>query len=91
MKLQIDTAAKTIKLEQSAKITEILSVVKKLLPNDWKDYSLEAVVVLNNWYEPITFPTWPPQVIYHSMPTGNTFDLDLKGMDKTICNIEINN
>ena len=56
MKLQIDTVAKTIKLEQSAKITEILSIVKKLLPNDWKDYSLEATETIYNWSNPIYVP-----------------------------------
>ena len=55
MRLQIDTVAKTIKLEQSAKITEILSTIKKLLPNDWKDYSLEAVQTIFDWNYPIHF------------------------------------
>ena len=83
MKLQIDTVAKTIKLEQSAKITEILSTVKKLLPIDWKDYSLEAVQTIFDWNYPIyvpkeiTFPNWPPQVLYNA--------------DHTICNVEVNN
>lgn len=56
MKLQIDTVAKTIKIEQSEKITDILSLVKKLLPNDWKEYSLEAVSYIYNWSNPILLP-----------------------------------
>ena len=83
MKLQIDTVAKTIKLEQSAKITDILSTIKKLLPNDWKDYSLEAVQTIFDWNypiytpTPISFPNWPPQVLYNT--------------DHTICNVELIN
>jgi len=57
MKLQIDTVAKTIKLEQSAKIVEFISLVKKLLPNDWKDYSIEAVQTIFDWNRPIYIPS----------------------------------
>jgi hypothetical protein len=60
MKLQIDTVAKTIKLEQSAKIADIINVVKKLLPNDWKDYSLEAVEVIVHWNNPYTYTPYLP-------------------------------
>ena len=56
MKLQIDTVSKTIKLEQSAKIIDFIALVKKLLPNDWKEYSVEAVSYMYNWYNPITIP-----------------------------------
>lgn len=57
MKLQIDTVAKTITLEQSAKITELLSVVKKLFPHDeWKEYALQAVVTIYNWHNPVYIP-----------------------------------
>lgn len=77
MKLQIDTAAKTIKLEQSAKITEILSVVKKLFPNDeWKEYTLEAVTVINNWTNPIIIDRWP-QYPYPLTP--------IYGVPNTVC------
>lgn len=67
MRIQIDTELKTIRLEQSAKITELLDVVKKLLPeNEWKKYTLETNVVINNWsnpiyidrYIPYTYPGW---------------------------------
>lgn len=62
MKLQIDTSAKTIKLEESAKIPELLSVIKKLLPNDWKDYTLETMTVINNWTNPIVWPSAIPYI-----------------------------
>lgn len=86
MKIQIDTSAKTIKLEQSAKITEIISVIKKLLPNDWKDYSLEAVTIINNWTNPIVWPTWPSYPSYPSYPwyITSVWDADLHaGMAET--------
>jgi len=59
MKLQIDTVAKTIKLEQSAKIVEFISLVKKLLPNDWKEYSVMPVENIYNWVNPIYVPYTP--------------------------------
>ena len=58
MKLQIDTVGKAIKLEQSAKLTELFSLVKKIFPNnEWKEYSIEAVTIINNWSNPII---WNP-------------------------------
>lgn len=54
MKIQIDTVAKTIKLDQSAKLTELFKIVQKFLPNgEWKEYSIEANTVIYNWGYPI--------------------------------------
>lgn len=95
MKIQIDTSAKTIKLEQSAKITEILSVVKKLLPNDWKEYSLEAVTIINNWQNPVIIPYWPyypyqPINVFTTCGDGMTFTNDNTcAINSTVCNYEI--
>lgn len=82
MKLQIDTVAKTIKLEQSAKITQIIAMVKKLLPNDWKEYHLEAVQTIYNWYNPVYIPSvWTPQPYIPFTYTTNA------GTDETIFNV----
>jgi hypothetical protein len=36
MKLQLDTDKKTIKIDESVKLTKLMQVVKKLLPNgEW--------------------------------------------------------
>ena len=80
MKLQIDTVAKTIKLEQSAKIVEFISLVKKLLPNDWKDYSIEAVAYIYNWYNPITIPS-----VWYGSPTEQPYTLTTTDSAETFC------
>jgi len=76
MKLQIDTTAKTIKIDQLVKITELIDVVKKLLPDSWKEYSLETGSVIY-WptYPVYTYDIWnPPQPLPYY----------------TTCNVEIN-
>lgn len=89
MKLQIDTVAKTIKLEQSAKISDFISAVKKLFPNDWKDYSIEAVQTIYNWYEPIYVPQ--PIIPMWQLPSticdaSGVINLNLDNMNETVCN-----
>lgn len=75
MKLQIDTTAKTIKIEQTVKITELVNIVKKLLPDSWKEYSLETGSVIY-WpsYPVFTYDRWNPQPLPYY----------------TTCNVEIN-
>lgn len=53
MKIQIDTDNKVIKIEGTYKVTDIMKVVKQLLPNDWKEYSLETNTIIYNWTSPI--------------------------------------
>lgn len=54
MKLQLDTTNKTIKLESNVKISALLETLKKLFPNnEWKEFSLETNVTINNWNTPI--------------------------------------
>lgn len=76
MKLQIDTVCKTIKLEQSAKIVDFIALVKKLLPNDWKEYSVEPVENIYNWCNPIyvppIIPYWETQPVIICKPLDTT-------------------
>jgi len=58
MKIQLDTVNKTIKIEESARIEELLKVLKKILPDDWKKYTLETNVTINNWGNPIIIEKW---------------------------------
>lgn len=61
MKIQIDTQAKTIKLEQSAKLSELNELLEKFLPNgEWKEYTLETNTIINNWAAPIIIDRWRP-------------------------------
>lgn len=78
MKIKIDTENKTIQLEQSAKLTELFALIKKLFPNDeWKQYSIEAVTYIYNWNDPITIPftyTLPYNItIWETTKGQNTF------------------
>lgn len=60
MRLQIDTTNKTIRIEEQVKLTELFSFVKKLLPDTWKEYSLEQAA-FTYWYHPISVPFSQPQ------------------------------
>lgn len=42
MKLQIDTTKKIIKLDEKVKLSELVKVLGKLLPGEWKEYTLET-------------------------------------------------
>jgi len=54
MKIQLDTGAKTIKVESDIKLSELITNLKKLLPNnEWKKFTLQTNVTINNWNYPI--------------------------------------
>ena len=92
MKLQIDTVAKTIKLEQSVKIVDFISLVKKLLPNDWKEYSIEAVQTIFNWYNPIYVPQ--PIIPMWEQPwttVSGVINVDTSQMSDTVCDLGLLN
>ena len=63
MKLQIDTTAKTIKVEGAVNLKELMDAVKKFFPDEqWKDYSLEGSTVWTyippyTWTDPATYHT----------------------------------
>jgi len=66
MKIQLDTTAKTIKVEQAVNFGELVEVLDKMLPDgEWKTYKLEANTVIQNWGNPIIIreraypPSWP--------------------------------
>jgi hypothetical protein len=72
MKLQVDTNAKTIKIEGQVQFKDLIKTLKKLLPKEWMDYSLDGSSI-TYWYNPITwYPyqpwVWPsdPIVTYHT-------------------------
>lgn len=79
MKLQIDTTSKTVRVEQCVKISDLIKTLKKLLPKEWDQYSLEAVTTIYNWYNPIPFTyTQPFEITYGETVT-------------TVFNVEANN
>jgi len=53
MKIQLDTKAKTIKIDEIVSFKELMTLVKKLLPNnEWQKYSIDATPMVN-WSNPI--------------------------------------
>ncbi len=78
MKLQIDTEAKTVKIDELVNISELVKVLRKMLP-DWKEYSIMSDVV---WSYPL-YPSYP----YYMWDTGSEwirFD-GVSGANGTTC------
>jgi len=72
MKLQFDTIAKTIKIEETVSLVELVEKLEMLLPNgQWKQYKLE-IASINNWEFPITIenpiPFTDPQLPFWQQP-----------------------
>jgi len=75
MRLQIDTTNKTIRVEEQVKLTELFSLVKKLLPETWKEYSLEQMA-FSYWYNPIILPFSQTQPFEITCGAGTTTTSD---------------
>lgn len=81
MKIQLDTSAKTIKLESNEKLSDLIDTLEKLLPGLWKEFTIETNVTINNWNYPIIYKQsepywykqpWFVQCVYNT--TLNTCD-----------------
>lgn len=65
MKIQLDTTVKTIKLENSVKMSDLVDILEKLLPGgEWKEFSLDVSATIINWTTPYiverkTYPSYP--------------------------------
>ena len=60
MKIQLDTQAKTIKLEDRVKLDEFVKLLNKLLPQgEWKEFTLEANTTINHWSNPVVIREYP--------------------------------
>lgn len=82
MKLKIDTSGKTIQVEEKVNLNELYGFLKKIFPNnEWKEFSIEAVPAIINWYNPIhipftyTIPCGSPTVTEPWIVCGTTTDL----------------
>lgn len=69
MKLQLDTTNKTIKLEDKIKFSDLIETLEKILPEQWKDFTLETNVVINNWTNPYIIEKQVP--VYPNYPWYN--------------------
>ena len=71
MKLQIDTTEKTIKVLEDIPLGELLSAIKKLLPEDeWEKYKLQTNIYQYQPYYPVLTPYAPTWTYYPSYTTG---------------------
>ncbi len=79
MKIQIDTVAKTIRIEEAINLGELTKALEKLLPKgEWKTFKLESAVI-SNWGNPIYIPYNPNPFWYSGTPIvtlqGSTSDV----------------
>lgn len=52
MKLIIDTAAKTIQVEESVNLDELVKQVEKLMPYQWKEFNIVPdIPVYMEWFD----------------------------------------
>jgi hypothetical protein len=73
MKIQLDTKAKTIKVEEKVNLGEFIEAVQRLLPDGvWKEFSLEANTVIHNWSYPIVIKDYQPYYPWWHQPVTYT-------------------
>lgn len=53
MKLQLDTTTKTIKIEADVVLSELMELLDKILPGEWKKYTLQTNTTITNWSYPL--------------------------------------
>ena len=71
MKIQIDTEAKVIKIEEKVNLGELIEKLNLLLPEDlWKEYTLEPTII-NNWNSPIIIDY--PKIVPNIQPITYPF------------------
>src|SRR3990167_9476221 len=68
MKIQLDTTNKTVKIEENIKVSKLIATLKKLLPEDWKDFTLETHTTINNWSSPYIIREYPAYPNYPNYP-----------------------
>lgn len=75
MKLQLDTTAKTVKIESDIKVSLLIKTLKSLLPTDWKDFTLQTHTTITQWTSPTIiweYPIYPAWPTYPWYGTTNT-------------------
>lgn len=87
MKLQLDTTAKTVKIENEIKISLLIKTLKALLPKDWKDFTLQTNVTINNWTNSIYIES--PKIIPTSPGTWYYYDSGTTELKTGTYNVEV--
>jgi len=98
MKIQIDTEAKTIKLEGQVILSEFIDKIEKLFPDGaWKEYKLETNTIIQNWgnpivinpYNPYQFTSpWRPYWVNGVFNSGAHVNLNNSGANNLVFNVE---
>lgn len=87
MKLQIDTKSKTIKLEDSVRVSEFIDTLKKLFPNnEWKEFKLETQTTINNWNNPVIIRETPWREYPWYISTTPRYEVTMGTNERTIGN-----
>ena len=61
MKLTIDAEQKTVEIDSAVNIKELTMVLKSMLPDEWKEYSIE--------FHTIWGPLWPTYPLIYTTYT----------------------
>ncbi len=84
MKIQLDTEARTIKLESRVKLSKLIDTLNKLLPNnEWKGFTLETNTTIEHWSSPIHIhdhyprPYWQPWYTTSYASSNNALNLQV--------------
>lgn len=87
MKIQIDTNAKTIKLESCEKLSALFDFLTKFFPDgEWEDYKLQTNTQIVNWGNPIIVQPSPIWVNPYRHYIGDVFcgiSTDIGGTELT--------
>lgn len=90
MKIQIDTQNKIVKVEDSVKLQELFTFLKRILEDDFATYKLEANTKIINWsnsvYVPYnTNPFWYKQIhatnfnaVKNNIASNNVLNYEVK-------------
>jgi hypothetical protein len=54
MKITIDSVLKTIKVESPTTLGEMIDFMDRIMPGQWREYTLETNVIIQN------IPSWQP-------------------------------
>ncbi len=70
MKIQIDTHARTIKVLENTNLAEFVKAAKKILGNQYSEYTLEYNATIYTWTSPWIIYTTP----YYPWPHLQVYD-----------------
>ena len=90
MKIQLDTTAKTIKIEESVQIDTLIKTLKKLLPNnEWKKFTLETHTIIHNWNSPTIIREYPSYPRYPWFTSGEGYKANIEDVPNMATTMEL--